>query len=618
MAQAARQNLRMQKEVKLLLSDPPPGVSLSNIHDDDPSSSSSLFSLSNIDAEIKGPEGTVYANGVFKIKIQIPDRYPFQPPNVTFATPIYHPNIDNGGRICLDILNLPPKGAWQPSLNISTVLMSIGLLLSEPNPDDGLMCEASREYKYNRQTFDEKARSMTEKFACSGIGGSKTGSGSTPSNPSPPMIEVKGHNLEASNAEIVYNVSRENLSKVSRKLSLGCQKRNDGDKDNVGIDDEQLPRQDNSSEVGNDSINVVPKPSGNFRKLSLKSSCSPQRTVSNDKENVLRTRCFPTSTKIVSGVSSDSSKPTIGNYVEQQCNQDHEVEVNNGSTNKSQTNHAGIGRKLSLHSSWSPRRRKVDEDNVLHAHSLSLSNSQRLSSMGSSKLMPLNDNCDTKQHCQVHTKDENKIMINMGSKKSGIRKKLSLEISTSSKREAFDNKENVPPNYQLTTESLSATSAGLIIPQAGNYDAPPPHQDHNQGLTNDILGVGQKKLFKIGKKYVTMESSGLVQRIDADHKCDVLPVEKLLSPPNCQSLDKVSSRSLKLAHTGAHGEEPQKYCGEEVGKINTKQSEELASLINDTVIVLDSEDSDEEVKGPTRSRLSLARKPLAGKRKGKA
>ncbi|XP_050125782.1 ubiquitin-conjugating enzyme E2 14-like [Malus sylvestris] len=80
-------------------------------------------------------------------------RYPFQPPSVTFTTPIYHPNIDTGGWICLDIFNLPPNGAWQPSLNISTVLTSIGLLLSEPNPDDGLMCEASREFKYNRQAF---------------------------------------------------------------------------------------------------------------------------------------------------------------------------------------------------------------------------------------------------------------------------------------------------------------------------------------------------------------------------------------------------------------------------------------------------------------------------------
>ncbi|KAG9455794.1 hypothetical protein H6P81_000302 [Aristolochia fimbriata] len=161
MAQAARLNLRMQRELKLLATDPPPGVSLPAVSE----GGSDSLSLSAFDACILGPEGTVYEKGVFRIKIQIPERYPFQPPIMTFATPIYHPNIDNGGRICLDILNLPPKGAWQPSLNISTVLTSIGLLLMEPNPDDGLMCEASREYKYNRQLFDQKARSWTEKYA---------------------------------------------------------------------------------------------------------------------------------------------------------------------------------------------------------------------------------------------------------------------------------------------------------------------------------------------------------------------------------------------------------------------------------------------------------------------
>ena len=68
-------------------------------------------------------------------------RYPFEPPRVRFTTPVYHPNIDSEGRICLDTLNMPPKGAWRPSLNVATVLATVALLLAEPNPDDGLMPE---------------------------------------------------------------------------------------------------------------------------------------------------------------------------------------------------------------------------------------------------------------------------------------------------------------------------------------------------------------------------------------------------------------------------------------------------------------------------------------------
>ncbi|KAK7848016.1 putative ubiquitin-conjugating enzyme e2 37 [Quercus suber] len=226
MAQAARLDLRMQKELKLLLTDPPPGASFPLL------SSSSSPSLSAIDAQIEGPEGTVYAKGMFHIKIQIPERYPFQPPSVTFVTPIYHPNIDNGGRICLDILNLPPKGAWQPSLNISTVLTSIGLLLSEPNPDDGLMCEASREYKYNRQAFDQKARSMTEKYARVGVSGNACSSQSIPTNTNTSMMEVKTAGMESRHEVNEYGVGHKKLCGTRWKLSLessGSTLKRDGD-----------------------------------------------------------------------------------------------------------------------------------------------------------------------------------------------------------------------------------------------------------------------------------------------------------------------------------------------------------------------------------------------------
>ncbi|XP_050217060.1 uncharacterized protein LOC126667948 [Mercurialis annua] len=280
MAQAARLNLRMQKELKLLLTDPPHGASfpfLSPDHD--------LSSLSTIDAQIQGPEGTVYAKGIFNVKIQIPDRYPFQPPSVTFATPVYHPNIDNGGRICLDVLNLPPKGAWQPSLNISTVLTSIGLLLSEPNPDDGLMCEASKEYKYNRQVFDQKAQAMVEKYAKAGHSDHSCRTQSVQSNVDKDAeVEVK-HLERESRHELNHFASNDNKPcGISRKLSLDPSNSklktasDDGEADKVPnppqVCSEKIGVKTERNEVSNGPIktelrNERIRASGNVGKLSL-------------------------------------------------------------------------------------------------------------------------------------------------------------------------------------------------------------------------------------------------------------------------------------------------------------------------------------------------------------
>ncbi|KAL0609021.1 Ubiquitin-conjugating enzyme E2 T [Plecturocebus cupreus] len=146
---------RLKRELHMLATEPPPGITCWQDKDQ----------MDDLRAQILGGANTPYEKGVFKLEVTIPERYPFEPPQIRFLTPIYHPNIDSAGRICLDVLKLPPKGAWRPSLNIAAVLTSIQLLMSEPNPDDPLMADISSEFKYNKPVFLKNARQWTEKHA---------------------------------------------------------------------------------------------------------------------------------------------------------------------------------------------------------------------------------------------------------------------------------------------------------------------------------------------------------------------------------------------------------------------------------------------------------------------
>ncbi|XP_065448407.1 ubiquitin-conjugating enzyme E2 T isoform X1 [Chrysemys picta bellii] len=146
---------RLKRELHLLTTEPPPGIMFWQ----------NKNRMDDLGAQILGGANTPYDKGVFNLEVVVPERYPFEPPKIRFLTPIYHPNIDSAGRICLDVLRLPPKGAWRPSLNISTLLTSIQLLMSEPNPDDPLMADISSEYKYNKEVFIKNAKQWTEKHA---------------------------------------------------------------------------------------------------------------------------------------------------------------------------------------------------------------------------------------------------------------------------------------------------------------------------------------------------------------------------------------------------------------------------------------------------------------------
>ena len=57
-------------------------------------------------ATIVGGKETAYEGLKFKLSLTFPSRYPYTPPIVKFVTHCYHPNVDNHGNICLDILKV--------------------------------------------------------------------------------------------------------------------------------------------------------------------------------------------------------------------------------------------------------------------------------------------------------------------------------------------------------------------------------------------------------------------------------------------------------------------------------------------------------------------------------
>eukprot|EP00959_Pyramimonas_sp_CCMP1952_P097433 2036795-Pyramimonas_sp.AAC.1 len=80
-----------------------------------------------------GPSSTPYENGIFKVDIEIPSSYPFEPPKMRFITKVWHPNVSSqNGAICLDVL----KDQWSPALTLKTAMLSIQALLSSPEPSD--------------------------------------------------------------------------------------------------------------------------------------------------------------------------------------------------------------------------------------------------------------------------------------------------------------------------------------------------------------------------------------------------------------------------------------------------------------------------------------------------
>ncbi|XP_056635346.1 ubiquitin-conjugating enzyme E2 T-like [Diorhabda sublineata] len=149
------QRQRLSRELTKITTYPPQGICVFAKDD----------TMNNLEAKITGPQDSPYKNGVFTLDIIIPDKYPFTPPSMKFITKIYHPNIDENGRICLDLIKMPPVGSWKPTIGLEGLLTAVRMLLEFPNPDDPLVAEIAEEFKSQYQEFVNKAKMYTEKYA---------------------------------------------------------------------------------------------------------------------------------------------------------------------------------------------------------------------------------------------------------------------------------------------------------------------------------------------------------------------------------------------------------------------------------------------------------------------
>ncbi|KAJ6749539.1 hypothetical protein OIU85_000201 [Salix viminalis] len=138
---------QLAKELKNLDESPPEGIQV-GVNDDD-------FSI--IYADIEGPAGTPYENGVFRMKLLLSHDFPHSPPKGYFLTRIFHPNIASNGEICVNTL----KKDWNPSLGLRHVLTVVRCLLIEPFPESALNEQAGKMLLENYEEYARHARIYT-------------------------------------------------------------------------------------------------------------------------------------------------------------------------------------------------------------------------------------------------------------------------------------------------------------------------------------------------------------------------------------------------------------------------------------------------------------------------
>eukprot|EP00252_Welwitschia_mirabilis_P025562 TRINITY_DN8034_c0_g3_i1.p1 TRINITY_DN8034_c0_g3~~TRINITY_DN8034_c0_g3_i1.p1 ORF type:complete len:182 (-),score=34.91 TRINITY_DN8034_c0_g3_i1:4-549(-) len=119
--------------------------------------------MNEFHVEFHGPHDSLYEGGVWKIRVELPETYPYRSPSIGFVNKIFHPNVDElSGTVCLDVINQ----TWSPMFELLNVFeVFLPQLLLYPNPTDPLNSEAASLMLRDKEKYETKVKEYCEQYA---------------------------------------------------------------------------------------------------------------------------------------------------------------------------------------------------------------------------------------------------------------------------------------------------------------------------------------------------------------------------------------------------------------------------------------------------------------------